>query len=184
MKFTYNDLRKVSVKVTKNYYLKRHSYYTSIEEAIKDMRKIYARIKYNIETHEEFKNISFIIGASETDGKTAIKIKQKTKGRPKYIVKGKKVKPHIHIAFYDKMAPTFANYITSKLNKNIYKNFESYNNRDYKHKKLYTIEKLHGYGNGLEYIHYIWNQSEKVMTYGNLDFEKLKIDSLFLIVEE
>lgn len=184
MRFTYNDLRKVSVKNTKNYFLKRHCYYTSIEEAIKDMKKIYARIKYNIEQHEKFKDISFIIGASETNGKTALKIKVKTKGRPKYMVKGIKVRPHIHIAFYGKLAPTFARFMATKLNKNIYKDYNSYKKRKYKSKRLYTINKLKGYGNGLEYIHYIWNQSEKVLTYGNLDFENLKMDSLFLIEEQ
>ena len=98
MHYNYNDLKKISINSDKNYYIKRHAYYNSLKDALIDGQKIYQRMRYLVQTHEEYIDISFIVAISQTNGKTAIKTKEKTKGRPKYKIIGKRVKPHIHIA--------------------------------------------------------------------------------------
>ena len=187
MRYTYNDLRKVRKNYEKNYLIKRWENYPNIKEAYKDMHRIYELMKYTILKNEVFKNISFIIAISNT-GKNKhsdpCRVKINTKGRPKLqVTGGKKVAIHIHIACFGKGCPTFVKVITDKLNKKAYKSSDEFRNRKTKSRRLYTYDKLSGYNNGLDYVPYIYNQAEKLLTYGDLEFNNLK-DSFFLCIDE
>ena len=165
---------KISCPKTKNYAICRQDFYNNIEECIKDAKRIYSRMKRLAMKNSKYKDISFVVGASQTKGDTAQKVKVNTKGRPKYIVRGKKIKPHLHIACYSFFAPSFSSEIMKRLNKNVYKTKEDYINRGYKHRLLYTLKKLNQDTNDLYYIPYIWKQSEKFFSHGNLNFKELK----------
>lgn len=185
MKFGINDLRRVKKIGYKNYYIKRHAYYECFEEAENDLKRIYELMKYTTSSKKnlnKYKDVSFILVLSTTEGKSAIRIKIPTKGRPRYKVIGKKVKPHIHIACFGEKAPSFAEEIVTKLNKNQYKNLEDYYKRPYKSKRLYTIDKLEYGDKGAQYIPYLYNQADKILTYGDMEFEKMYDD--FFIVED
>lgn len=184
MKFGIKDFQLVKKNTEKNYFIKRNKYYETIEEAEKDAHKIYLRMKNYVEKNDKYKGIFVFIGASQIKGKTAQKIKIKTKGRPRYEVLGKKCKPHIHIAVYGKYAPLFTKKIVEKINHNIYKTQEDFLNRGYNSKRLFEYEKLEGVDNGLSYIPYMFKQSEKVFTIGkeNLEYEKIK-DGWFYLEE-
>lgn len=168
---------------TQNYAICRQAYYKDMEECIKDVKRIYRRMKRLVNKNEKYKNISFVIGASQTKGDTACKVKVKTKGRPKYVIYGEKVKPHLHIACYGFFAPSLSLEIIKELNKNIYKTKEDYINRGYKHRMLYTHQKLNQEVNDLYYIPYIWKQSEEFLSHGNLNINELK-KAEFIAFEE
>lgn len=176
MHYNYNDLKKISINSDKNYYIKRHAYYNSLKDALIDGQKIYQRMRYLVQTHEEYIDISFIVAISQTNGKTAIKTKEKTKGRPKYKIIGKRVKPHIHIACYGKNAPTFVKEITNRLNKNIYKSYKDYCKRDYKSNRLFSYDKFKDEYNGVYYVPYIFKQADRFYSYGKIDFNNMKDD--------
>lgn len=186
MRFCYNDLRKVRKNYDKNYLIKRWENYSNVYEGYKDMHRIYELMKYTILTNESFKDISFIIAISST-GKSKnsdpYRAKIGTKGRPRLcVLGGRKVAVHIHIACFGKNCPTFVRTITNKLNKRAYKSLEEFNNRKTRSRRLYTYDKLAGYNNGMDYVPYIYNQAEKLMTYGDLEFNNLK--DTFFICEE
>lgn len=168
---------------TQNYAICRQAYYKDMEECIKDVKRIYRRMKRLVNKKEKYKDISFVIGASQTKGDTAQKVKVNTNGRPKYIVRGERVKPHIHIACYGFFTPSFCVEVTKELNKKLYKTKEDYINRGYKHNLLYTQQKLSQDVNDLYYIPYVWKQSEKFLSHGNLNINELK-KAEFIAFEE
>lgn len=174
---------RISCPRTSNYGIFRQKYYKNIEECIKDAKNIYSKMVRLSMKNDKYKDIFFVVGASQTKGDTAQKIKINTKGRPKYVVHGKKVKPHLHIACYSFWAPSFSSEIMKKLNKNIYKSPNDYINRGYKHRFLYTIQKLNNDINDLYFIPYVWRQSEVFLSHGNNIFKKLK-DADFIAYEE
>lgn len=168
------NMVRVSGLRTNNYAICRQTYYKDMQECIKDTKRIYSMMTRLIKKNNKYEYISFVVGASQTRGDTARKVKEKTKGRPKYVVYGENVKPHLHIAVYGLFAPSFCSEIRKELNKNIYKTKKDYINRGYKHKMLYTLKKLNQDTNGLYYIPYIWQQSEAFLSHGKLNFEELK----------
>lgn len=168
---------------TKNYSICRQAFFSNMKECIRETENIYARMRNLAKKNDKYKDISFVVGASQTKGNTAQKMKFKTNGRTKYVIRGEKVKPHIHIACYGYLAPSFVSEITKKLNKNIYKTKKDYINRGYKHKLLYTLKKLNLEANDLYYISYIWRQSERFLSYGNLNFDELK-KADFIVYDE
>ncbi len=180
MRFKYEDFKKIEIHENKNYFIKRQDYYKNLEEGMKDLRRIYNLMKRTRDKNiEKYEDISFAIGISKTKGETAIKEKVKTKGRPRYKVHGKPTNVHIHIACYGKLSSVFVVEITKKLNKKIYKDKESYKNRGYKNKRLFTSDKLSTQNCGLDYFNYIWKQSEAMLTEGNLDFDAMKENNLY-----
>ena len=180
---TFNNFKSIYMDSDKNYYIKRHKYYNSIDEALKDGHRIYKRLKYTAEANEMYKDVSSMICIRQTKGKTAIKTKQKTKGRPKYLISGEKVKPHIHIAIYGTNAPKFTREITDKLNKNLYKNYEEYKNRGFKSNRLFTFDKFKDNYHGAYYIPYMFRQAENCYSFGNMEFNKMK-DDFFIVFTE
>lgn len=185
MRFKIDDLRKVKINSTKNYMIKRWEYYNDSKDAYKDMHRIYELMKYTIKRNEIFKDISFMVVISTT-GKDKQKVthreKISTKGRPKFKVTGIKKPAHIHIACFGQKCPTFVKVITDKLNKKAYKTAKEFYNRKTNSKRLYTYDKLKGDNYGLDYINYIYNQADKLMTYGQLEFDKMK-DTFFIAVD-
>lgn len=174
---------RISCPGTSNYGILRQKYYKNMDECILDAKKIYSKMVRLSMKNNKYKDVFFVIGASQTKGDTAQKVKVNTKGRPKYVVRGKIVRPHLHIACYGFLAPSFSSEIMKKLNKNIYKSKNDYINRGYKHRFLYTIDKLNNDTNDLYFIPYIWRQSEVFLSHGNSNFKKLK-DADFIAYEE
>ena len=185
MSFPIKDLAKIKNVGNKNYVIKRWEYNDTFNDAYKDMHRIYELMKYNINNNKVFENISFIIGLSTTGRKNKqqaiIREKILTGGRPKYKIVGVKKLPHLHIACFGENCPTFVKTITDKLNKKAFKTYDEFLNRKTKSKRLFTYDKLVGENNGMYYIPYIYNQADTVMTYGELEFDKMKDD--FFIVE-
>lgn len=180
-----NGIKTVKIRCpkTKNYAIYRQDYYKNLKECILDAKNIYSKMIRLSMKNDKYKDIFFVVGASQTKGDTAQKVKVNTKGRPKYVVRGEKVRPHLHIACYGSGAPSFSSKIMEKLNKNIYKSKNDYINRGYKHRFLYTIDKLNNNTNDLYFIPYIWKQSEVFLSHGNSNFKKLK-DADFIAYEE
>lgn len=180
MKFKIEDLRVVELSNDKNYLIKRWEYYDNFELALKDMYRIYGLMKYVKNTNEDYKDISFIIVLSTTGkGKhnCPTRIKVYTKGRPKFkVVGGIKKSPHLHIACFGIKCPSYVEEVTKKLNKTAYKTSVEFYNRKTKSKRLFTYDKLKGDNYGTDYIQYIYNQADKLLTYGTLDFNKMTND--------
>lgn len=185
MRFKIQDLREVKISEDKNYLIKRWEYYDTITDAIRDMYRIYALMKYNIENNEEFRDISFLIVVSSTKGKGKIcprREKIQTKGRPKLQVNGVKTQPHIHIACFGRNCPTFVKKITDKLNKKAFSSYEDFSKRKFKGRRLFTYDKLKGPNKGADYIPYLYNQADKILTYGKINFNKM-YDPMFIVID-
>lgn len=174
MEFNFENLTKINTHYlkTENYRIERKLYYNTLEEALKDEIRIYNDmtnlLKKNKKSKDKYKDIVFIIGVSKTDGKTAIKVKEKAKGRPRYTIYGKVKKPHIHIAVFRYKASSFCNQILKILNnhnnKELFKDLRQRFNNSNSNLFLFEKEKLEGSNNGIDYIPYIYNQSEKILT--------------------
>ena len=172
MRFGIDDFKIVKISSDSNYMINRQKQYESYEEAKRDMNRIYAIFKRHKKSNAKYKNVEFIIGLSETktlnclEGKRtdkkpkvdAVRVKIKTKGRPKYVIEGEKTKAHLHIAVYGmgeekvkgkgkasfNYVASFVNEVTAKLNKNTYKDIQEYNNRGFESNRLFKSFKLKG----------------------------------------
>ena len=192
MRFSYKII-KTKYMNTKNYRIDRMLYFNTLEEAEKEAiriyRNMYNKIFKNKKTKGKYNSIIFIIGVSQTDGQTAVKTKEKTKGRPKYKIKGKRKKPHLHIAVFGENVSVFCNEIIEFLNKNNDKEIFTKLRKRFKNRGklfLYEKEKLKGENNGFDYIPYIFNQSDKILSNtdnGDVEF-KAMYDKMFLIQEK
>ncbi len=192
MKFNIKNLTLINTHYseTENYRIDRKLYYNTLEEALKDAIRIYNDminlLKKNKKSKDKYQDIVFIIGISKTDGKTAIKVKEKTKGRPKYTVYGTEKRPHIHIAVFGYKASSFCNEILKILNKHnnkeLFKELRKRYNNSNNNLFLFEKEKLKGQDNGIDYIPYIYNQSQKILTnQQNSDFNfKDTYDGLYI----
>lgn len=94
-------------------------YYKDVKRC---MYNIYRQMKRTIEKNSKFKGISFIIGLSNTYNKEPYKAEVNyehtgKRGRPKRVVKGKKIKYHIHIFILSEngMVSTFCDVMKEKL---------------------------------------------------------------------
>ena len=106
-------------KDTNNYTIERNLYFKTIEEAELIAKQLYDRIFYMLNKSKKknkYEQVSCFIGVSNMDGKTANKIKERTKGRPKHIIIGNEKKPHIHIVVLGQNASKFCEDIIKKLN--------------------------------------------------------------------
>ena len=66
----------------------------------------------------KYLDISFLIGLSNVDGKTARKHYEQRRGTPKIIIVGKEVNYHIHCVIIGKSAEEFVKNIVKRINKN------------------------------------------------------------------
>ena len=126
--------------------------YTDYETIKRKQKNIYQLIKRTISTDVRFKNISFIIGISNTD-KEDIKIiyaKTNKKGRPKKIILGKKIQWHFHIYILTK--EKYISYLGNEICKKLRK--QEYSIKQFKH------------NNEEKAIEYINKQCQSVWTYG------------------
>lgn len=174
MRFKINDLKIVELSSDKNYLIKRWEYYDNYEVALKDIYRIYGLMKYIKNSKDIYRDISFILVLS-TRGKyknnVPSRIKISTKGRPKFkIVGGIEKNPHLHIACFGRRCPSYVEEVTRKLNKRAYKTSKDFYNRKTKSIRLFTYDKLKGDNYGADYIPYIYNQADKILTYGTLNF--------------
>lgn len=163
---------------TKNYEIERNLYFDTLEDALETAKKLYDRINYMLnysKKKDRYKNVSCFIGVSIKDGKTARKIKEKTKGRPKHNIIGIDKKPHLHILVLGNNASKFCSDIIKKLNYyNDRKILNELKNR-FKYKENTEIKKLLLYkkkplkkenNNGVYYLSYIYRQSVKIYSTG------------------
>lgn len=193
MKFTYEEYKKeleytISKELkpevidlygnTPNYEIERNLYFKTIEEAKAVAKELYDKIFYMLNKGKDkykYKNVSCFIGVSNMDGKTAIKIKEKTKGRPKHIIVGNNKKPHIHIIVLGENASKFCSDIIKKLNNHnnteifieLKKRFKYEEGTKNKHLLLYKkcpLKKENN--NGIYYLPYIYGQSIKSYSIG------------------
>lgn len=192
MTFYYSDFPEVKfdyIKYNSNYEIDRQLFYDSIEEAKKDANRIYNLLVYKIKNgnkkdREKYKDITVVVGVSQTKGTGAQKLKQTTKGRPKHIINGEKRKPHLHILVYGTYASSFCNEILEKLNnhndprifKELRKKFRYETDPQNKKlllfkKELIKPDKQNEKDVGLYKIPYVWNQSEEFYMYGNFKSE-------------
>ena len=158
MRFKLNDLREILIKYD-FYILEIDEKFENIDEASVFMRRLNDMLRYMFKN----KNISFIMGVSEVDGKSAIKysIKNHTRGRPKTVIRGKKKEPHIHALLYGEKVCTNALDATRRINKNAKRTIaKAYKARD------------NGFVSG--YVPYLIEQSKSIRTFGNFDFMQLK----------
>ena len=177
MRFKIDDLIVVELNSDKNYLIKRWEYYDSFENALKDMYRIYGLMKYIKNKNDAYKDISFIIVLSTSGkrkNKVPTRIKIHTKGRPQFkVMGGIKKSPHLHIACFGIKCPSYVEEVTRKLNKSAYKTQKDFYDRKTKSNRLFTYDKLKGENYGTDYITYIYNQADKILTYGTLDFYKM-----------
>lgn len=165
-------------KDTNNYAIERNLYFKTMEEAELIAKKLYDRMFYMLNKSKKknrYEKVSCFIGISNMDGKTANKIKEKTKGRPKHVIIGNKKKPHIHIVALGKNSSKFCSDIVKKLNNHndfqifteLKKRFKYEKNTQNKHLLLYKKESLNKKdNNGVYYLSYIYGQSIKSYSVG------------------
>lgn len=163
---------------TKNYEIERQLYFDTNEEALKEAKRLYDRIYYmlnNSKKKDRYEKVSCIIGVSNKSGKSANKIKEKTKGRPKHIIIGGNQKPHLHIVVLGDNSSKFCDDIIKKLNNHnnpkifneLKKRFKYEENTEKKKLLLYKKNKLKKENNnGVYYLSYIYNQSIKTYSIG------------------
>lgn len=129
-------------------------------DAKRCMYNIYRQMKRVIEKDPKFKGLSFIIGVSNTYNKAPYKaevIYEHTgkKGRPKRVVKGRKIKYHIHIFILSEngMVSTFCDVMKGKL---------AYSKENY----IVSKNANNNYKKAIEYM----NQCDSILTYGDFKF--------------
>ncbi len=127
--------------------------YTDYETIKRKQKNIYQLIKRTISNDVRFKDISFIIGISNTDKKDIKIIYAKTnkKGRPKKIILGKKIQWHFHIYILTK--EKYISYLGNEICKKL-------------RKKEYSIKQFK-HDNGEKAIEYINRQCQNIWMYGD-----------------
>ena len=129
-----------------------------------EMRKIFACINdYLRRVHKVYPDVSFIMGLSTSESDSCHKVVVKTgkRGRPKKIVEGKKVAPHIHIAGVGKKVNPALKMVKDKIDKKFIARAGV---------KVSKISPL----TGLCFVDYIDSQADSCRSVGDFDFDCLK----------
>lgn len=161
--------RKMNIMNQKLYHFDNNFYaiesaekYTNEDEVTKALYKQYAKLK-RLQQNPKYRDISFGIGISNQDGKTAIKIEINNgkKGRPLICVKSGKTKDwHIHCVVYGNHASSFCQEFI-----------------EYYRKRNSSAIRKHCLANagkkGADYVPYCYHQCIKWFTHGNFDFSIL-----------
>lgn len=154
MRFKLIDLPEI--KIEHDFYvLEIDEKFENMDKALLFLRRLNDMLRYWFKN----KNISFIIGMSKVDSKSAVKgnMKNHKQGRPKTIIYGKKIKPHIHAVLYGEKVCTNALTATRRINKNAEKTIaKAYKARD------------------SGYVPYLIKQSSNIRTFGDFDFMRLQ----------
>jgi len=113
---------------------------------------------------KEYTNASWFVAISETVGRGAVKSTVKTglPGRPKTVVKGKKVRRHIHIGVIGKSSYSFQEKVRKVINKRV-------------GRKVTKMQSMKGLG----FVRYCYRQSYSFQQGGEFDFLQCK-DGLFI----
>lgn len=157
MRFTLEDLDpNFSVVLDKSlYYLRIDEQFQSKEDAMRAKARL---IKMMENVRRDYPTVSYMIGASNTDGDTATKRYNRTNapGRPAVIVEGIEKPQHIHIIAHGNMAPTFCNKVRNRLNS--------------KHGARYAYSECIKNRNSTAII-YVYDQSYSTSTRGDFKFK-------------
>jgi hypothetical protein len=133
----------------------------------KDIMSVENALRYQQKKHPY---ISFFIGISNTDSKTAFKYTERTgkRGRPKIKVDGKKVDTHLHIGIMgnaEKSGYSVAKNVSKTINKRLGK----------KATRVVAMK-------GADFITYSYRQADSFKQGGDFDFLQCK-DDFFLLIE-
>lgn len=161
MQFRFSDLRRVIYEAV----LYRIELYTEIDE-----RDIMSYLNTLRRIQKRFPHVSYFMAVSSVESKTAQKTCEYTgkRGRPKIVVRGKKVRLHIHqgaIGNKDGSAYKFQKEVAKSLNKRFGK----------KVTRVVSME-------GLDYITYSYEQSKSFRKGGSFDFSQC-FDQFFIEVK-
>lgn len=150
------------VKIEHDFYSLYYSVtFKNEDDGKKALYRIYALMKRIQEKH--FADISFLIGLSQIDGKTAINAPQTTGNRgrrPRIIISQKPpVDWHIHSIATGNKVSSFMQEALERINKN---------------EGPGTATKRKCRDSGL--VPYVWQQSTRRLSYGDFDFSQCKND--------
>lgn len=163
-RFRPSDFREVPLPPEKFYYIHLNKTFETEVEAERELNNINMMLRRL--RGKQYPEISFFIGISATDGDAAYKTVRKTGkiGRPQVLVKGKRVKPHLHIVVYGKLCASFCRAFSRKYNilngKSIARSHKCQSTR---------------------YISYSYQQSYRHRTCGDFDFSQY-YDGMYLDV--
>gem|GEM_PF-4026013 len=168
MKFKWSDLP--VYKLDSGFYSVASSFNTTSE---KKARAAFARLYAMMVYYAPKYGVTFLLGLSNTTGKTACKTSVKRRGNPKIKVKGRKIPYHAHAIIAGEKAELFAREIVKRRNKA-------------DGKKLTKSKKVQCYGSpdelevyddkGVPFIDYIYEQSVATQVYpkDGFDFSRFK----------
>ena len=163
-RFRPSDFREVPLPPERFYYIHLNKTFDTEAEAEKELDNINMMLRRL--RAKEYPDISFFIGVSATGGDAAYKTVQRTGkiGRPQVLVKGIRVKPHLHIVVYGKLCSSFCLAFTRKYN-------------ILSGESIARAHKCQSTG----YIRYAYEQSYRYRTCGDFDFSQY-YDGMYLDV--